>query len=153
MRIILVLAFSYLLFTGCTKPQAAEYLGIQNISIQNFAGNNAQLNLEVKLFNPNKFEIKLWSMEADCMLANKMVGKASVDSLILMPPNQETIIPVSTNIELSEILSNSISLLLGAELIYNVKGTAKAGKGSVKWNIPFNQSGKLDKTVIQKLFR
>jgi len=153
MRYLLTLLISYLLLTGCSKPVAAEYRGIQNISVQNISGDSAQLSLEVTLFNPNKFDIKVWAMKADCMLANKLVGTVNLDTLVVMSANKETTIPVFANIGLSQILSNSISFLLGAELIYSVQGSVKAGKGAVKWNIPFTQSGKMDKSVIQKLFR
>lgn len=153
MRIILGALLSYLLFTGCAKPLAAEYRGVQNIGIQNIQGDSAQLSLEVAMFNPNKFDIKIWSMEADCFVANKLVGKARVDTLIVLPANMEVNIPVMANIGLSPILSNGISLLMGGDLNYSLQGKAKAGKGKIKWNIPFAQSGKLDKSVFQKLFR
>ncbi len=92
-------------------------------------------------------------MKADCFLDNALVGKASLDTLLIMPANQEAAIPISANIGMSQIISNSIRFLLGSELMYSVQGTAKAGKGGIKWNIPFTQSGKLDKSVIKKLFR
>lgn len=153
MRIFLGSILSYLLLTGCVKPLAAEYRGIQNISIQNIQGDSAQLSLEVAMFNPNKFDIKIWSMEADCLLANKLVGKVNLDTLMVIPANKETIIPIVANIGVSQLISNGISFLLGAEMIYSVQGKVKAGKGGIKWNIPFTQTGKLDKSVIQKLFR
>lgn len=153
MRIIFGTLLFYLLLSGCAKPLAAEYRGIQNISIQNIQGDSAQLSLEVAMFNPNKFDIRVWSMEADCVLANKLVGKATLDSLIIIPANKLTSIPVVAKIGVSQLISNGISFLLGADLIYSVQGKVKAGKGGIKWNIPFTQTGKLDKSAIQKLLR
>jgi hypothetical protein len=153
MRILIGILLFYLLLSGCAKPLAAEYRGIQNISIQNIQGDSAQLSLEVSMFNPNKFDIKVWSMEADCLLANKLVGNVNLDTLIVIPASRETAIPVVASIGLSQLISNGISFLLGADLIYSVRGKVKAGKGGIKWNIPFTQTGKLDKSAVQKLFR
>lgn len=153
MRILIIALLPLLLLASCAMPKAAEYRGLQNFDVESLQIDSAVLNLGVKMYNPNKFDVKVWSMKADCLVANDLVGTATLDSLVTLPAMQEACVPLTTKIAVTNILSNGLSFLLGGELTYTVKGTAKAGKGGFKIKIPFSHTGKLDRTSLMKLLR
>jgi hypothetical protein len=64
-----------------------------------------------------------------------------VDTIIKLTPSSLTNIPIEMEMETSPLLSGGLSLLTGGGIPYSISGTTKAGRGGIKWNIPFEQTG------------
>ncbi len=147
---LLFIVFSGILLS-CQKPSAVQYRGIDGLQPKAFDGKNLLMAANVKIYNPNKFEVKVWQVAANCKVNGQPAGTLSLDTLLRLPALTEISIPVEANIDTRPILSNGISLLFGNDIPYSIIGSAKAGKGSFKWTIPFTYDGSLTRKQLESL--
>ena len=136
MAIMLVYALS-----SCSKPQPPQYVGYENFRIEKASLSNSILATNVKLYNPNSYNLQLKSASMDVYFNDKFLGHSSLDSLIILPAKDTAIFPLRMQASAKDILSNSAKLLLNPEVKIRISGNAKAGRGGIFINVPINYEG------------
>jgi LEA14-like dessication related protein len=139
----LLLAIPLLLVVACKSPQPVEMKGVTLQSVKPVGTDLKKVLVAatVKVSNPNPFPIKVWHTDAVCKVNGRTVSAIQVDTLIKLAPSSLTNIPIELELEISPLLSSGLSLLTGAGIPYSISGTTTAGRGGIKWNIPFEQTG------------
>lgn len=138
---VLSIALILLLHSGCSKPQAPQYLGYQNLRLVKADLQNSVVATEVKLYNPNRYALKLKSANVDVYMNNAYLGHTAIDTLISLPGKDTTVVPLQLQANAKDVLSNAFKVLLNPDVKIKITGSAKAGRGSFFLNVPIDYEG------------
>jgi LEA14-like dessication related protein len=136
---LLLLALGF----GCSQPKGLEFTGFRNFNIQPVSFLNSKIGLEIGVFNPNKFDIRVDKVEADISLSGTHVGKYRLDSGFMIPANASFSMPVELNVKNSALVGNALGILSGDSIPYSLSGKVRAGRKIATAEIPFTYSGRL----------
>ena len=147
---IYFLSFIFLA-VGCKQPLAPDYRGIESITITKITLNESRVDANVKLYNPNNFRLKLKHADVKIFANNKYIGRCIIDSTIDIPKMDSFHIPVSVNINLKNIVSNAVQLLLNGEVKVNADGFVRLKKSAIRFKVPvhFEQYERADSLLQQ----
>ncbi|MBL0133813.1 MAG: hypothetical protein IPP79_07310 [Chitinophagaceae bacterium] len=73
-----------LLLFAC-KTKDLEYLSFNNMKMVKLGYPESTVSLEVTCYNPNKFGMRLESMNTDVFINGDFLGKAMIDSMLDVP--------------------------------------------------------------------
>lgn len=130
-----------ILFASCGKPQPPRYIGYQNFRIEKASLSNSVVASDIKLYNPNGYDLKLKSASLDVYFNDKFLGHSSLDSLIVLRAKDTAIFPLRLTASAKDILGNAAKLLLNPDVKIRLTGSAKAGRGSFYINVPIEYEG------------
>lgn len=153
MQKLVNIATLLLLLTACKAPQALQYNSIGAIQVQSIDMQTTDGIVEISFYNPNAFEVQLNRVEAVLSINNQPAGKANMDTLIAMQGLTNSTLPVRIQLNNQLLLGQSMQLLLGGSIPYQIEGFAMAGKKKPRWKIPFSQQGAFTRQMLEKLFR
>ena len=85
--------------------------------------------------------MKLKYGEVDVYLNNRFLGKTILDTLTAIPARDSFLIPVSMKVDMKQVYSNALDILLSNEAIIKLEGFAKLGKGGIFFNLPLKYEG------------
>ncbi len=144
LRLITLAALLFL--ASCSRPLAPEYGGIENFRVNTLGVGESAISADLKYYNPNNFALKLKYGETDVYLNNRFLGKTVLDTLTVIPARDSFFIPVSMKVDMKQVYSNALSILLSNQVQIKLNGYAKMGKGGIYFNLPINYEGtqKLD---------
>ncbi len=129
------------LLASCSKPLPPQYAGYQNFRLEKASLDNTIFASDIKLYNPNSYNLQLKSAALDVYFNDKFLGHSALDSLIVLPAKDTAIFPLRLTASAKDILSNSARLLLNPDVKIRIAGTAKAGRGGFYINVPVNYEG------------
>lgn len=127
---------------GCKKPLIPEYQAFENFSISKMGLSESVVSADLKYYNPNGYALDLKGADLDIRINDRPVGKSVLDTLITIPRQDTFYLPVKMKVNMKQLFSNAISLLMNNEVDVKVNGTVKLGKSGVFFNMPVNYSGK-----------
>lgn len=139
-NVLLCLVLAVLL-AACSKPQPPQYAGYQNFRLEKISLSNPVFASDIKLYNPNKYNLQLKSANLDVYFNDKFLGHSVLDSLIVLPAKDTATFPLRMTASTKEILANSARLLLNPDVKIRVTGSAKAGRGGFFINVPIEYEG------------
>jgi LEA14-like dessication related protein len=131
-----------LLLAGCSKPVAPEYRGLDNLRINQLGIGESAIAADLKYYNPNNFKMKLKYGEMDVYLNDRFLGKTVLDTSTEVPARDSFSIPVSMKVDMKQIYSNALEILMNNEVNIKLDGFAKLGKGAIYFNVPIKYEGK-----------
>ena len=141
MCLLAFVSLCLLLLPGCSRPIAPEYGGIENVRVNSLGIGESAISADLKYFNPNNFTMKLKYGEVDVYLNNRFLGKTILDTLTAIPARDSFLIPVSMKVDMKQVYSNALDILLANEAIIKLEGFAKLGKGGIFFNLPLKYEG------------
>lgn len=150
MAILVVYALS-----SCGKPQPPQYVGYQNFRVEKASLSGSILATDIKLYNPNSYNLQLKSANLDVYFNDKYLGHSALDSLIVLPAKDTTTFPLRMQASAKDIVSNGAKLLLNPTVKIRIAGNAKAGRSGVFINVPINYEGvqRIDLTELIGYYR
>lgn len=86
--------------------------------------------------------MKLKYGELNVYVNSRFIGKTLLDTLTAIPANDSFLIPVSMKVDMKQIYSNALDILLSREADIKLDGFAKLGKAGLYFNVPINYEGK-----------
>lgn len=135
------------LFTACMDYSEVELLGVREARLTRLDAKGLSATITVEVNNPNDFRIKVTNPDVDLFLNDMPIGKAELDSAVVLAPNSTALYAVPLRANFSEG-QGMLPLLLGSAL----SGTMKLGaKGTVEgrahWlrkRFPFEAEHRID---------
>jgi len=127
--------------SSCSKPKPPQYVGYEHFRIEKAGIKNTILATDVKLYNPNGYNLQLKSANLDVYFNDKYLGNSSLDSLITLPAKDTATFPLRMQASAMDILSNGAKLLMNPDVRIKITGNAKAGRGGIFINVPINYEG------------
>lgn len=143
MQLKWLLAAAPLAFLGaCKQPQIPEYQAFENFRINKVGLGESVVSADIKYYNPNHFALQLRGAELDVSINNRYVGRTVLDTLVTIPKLDTFYLPMQMKVDMKQLVSNALSLLINSEIDVKVNGKVKMGKSGVYFNVPVNYQGK-----------
>jgi LEA14-like dessication related protein len=130
------LLFIILLLTACSEPQSFEFKGLQDIQLEKLTMGKNKINANIKYYNPNPFSLVLKQIDCKVLLNNGNFTFFKLDTNFTIPANKEFLIPAQLEFQMSDLVKNSMELLLNKPVKLNIKGNATLSKGIFTKTVP-----------------
>jgi LEA14-like dessication related protein len=130
------LLFIILLFTACSEPQSFEFKGLQDIQLEKLTMGKNKIRANIKYYNPNAFSLVLKQIDCKVLMNNGQFTQLKLDTNFTIPPNKEFLIPAQLEFQMSDLVKNSMELLLNKPVKLNIKGNATLSKGIFTKTVP-----------------
>ena len=130
-----------LIIGSCRTYRAPEFRYVENLTVENIGLNHSTLGMDLRYNNPNRGRVKIKKAEGDAWLDNNYLGHFTLDTLVEVPSESEFVLPVKLELDMEQIIRNSLILAGNKEVPIRIEGTAKLGKSGVYMNYPIRYSG------------
>lgn len=144
--------FCFMIFSvGCKQPLAPDYLGIESVTITKIGINESRVAGSIIFYNPNHFHLQLKHADVTISINDKYAGHCIIDSTVQIPKRDSFLIPVSVNIDLKNIMSNALQLLLNGKVKVNADGFVRLKKSLIGFKVPvhFEEYERVDSLLQQ----
>jgi LEA14-like dessication related protein len=140
--VLLAIPFLALLPAGCKKPEAPLFQGLDNLQVMNPGWKESVISADVKYYNPNNYKLEFRRGELSVFINNHFVGKSVLDSLIEIPKKDSFLIPIAMKVNMRDILSNALEVLMLNEVNIKLDGFVRLGRAGVFIKVPIHYEGK-----------
>ena len=131
-----------ILLTSCANFRDVTFHGVRNVELRKMNGNDIALTIEAEVENPNNYRIKLKDPDVDLWYNGQFVGKAVLDSTVVLDKRSTRIYPVDisadTQGKLGPILLGGLGSLLSGQAELRASGTVKGQVGIISKRFPFD---------------
>ncbi len=86
--------------------------------------------------------MKIKSGEMDVYINDRYIGKTTLDTMTVIPASENFSIPVSMKVDMKQIFSNALDLVLNKEVNIKLAGSAKLSKGAFSFRVPISYEGR-----------
>ena len=128
--------FFMILLSACSEPQSFEFKGLQDIQLDKLTMGKNKIRANVKYYNPNPFSLVLKQIDCKVLLNNGNFTVLKLDTNFTIPANQEFLIPAQLEFQMSDLVKNSMELLLNKPVKLNITGNATLSKGIFTKTVP-----------------
>ena len=117
---------------GCFQYKDVEILGVSKLNVKEISAKAIDVEVEIQINNPNRFDISLEDAELVLFIKSKKIGLATINEKIVLLKKSNDI-----HRFIKELSSETIPLLLGlltkSTIEFGVQGTINAkAKGVIK---------------------
>ena len=130
------LLFFMLLLSACSEPQSFEFKGLEDIQLDKLTMGKNKIKANVKYYNPNAFSLVLKQIDCKVLLNNGNFTVLKLDTNITIAAKKEFLIPAQLEFHMSDLVKNSMELLLNKPVKLNIKGNATLSKGIFTKTVP-----------------
>lgn len=110
---IFVLLGMVVTLQGCFDYEEVQFRGVQDVSVVERTDDVVKLKIDVKVDNPNKFNIKVKKSTMDIYINDKYVGKTHLDDKLVIKKNSEEVYGVVLRANPKDILKAAMGSLGG----------------------------------------
>ena len=130
------LLFFMLFMSACSEPQSFEFKGLQDIQLDKLTMGKNKIKANVKYYNPNPFSLVLKQIDCKVLLNNGNFTVLKLDTNFTIPANKEFLVPAQFEFQMTDLVKNSMELLLNKPVKLNIKGNATLSKGIFTKTVP-----------------
>mgnify|MGYP005999535615 CR=1 FL=1 len=137
-----ILLFCSLVLSSCFEYEDVNFKGMQGFNIEERTDDHILLRIDLKVDNPNKYNIKIKKSALDIYLNGKFVGKTKMKKKIVLKKKTEDVYPVYLKTSGQDILKGamtSLGSLLGGKINIGLKGDVKASVYGVGKKFPIDE--------------
>ena len=141
LRIGLITLFSVVFLTSCFDYEDVDFKGVQNIELEDRSGGIITLRMDMKVNNPNNYNIKIKKSSLDVFVNGSKVGKTKMKNNIVLKKNHQDVYPLYLTLSEKELKSSalsSIGSLLTGRMKVRIKGEIKAKVYGVGKKVPID---------------
>jgi LEA14-like dessication related protein len=138
-----------LLFIACSVPKPVEYRSFKNFSVQKIGFAASTIKMELVYFNPNNFGLALKNTDIDIFINDVFLGHSTQDYQIFIPKKEEFSMPLSMELDMKNILRNSMNALLSNQVKVKITGSVKVGKANTFISFPVMYEGNQQFSLFQ----
>lgn len=131
-RGLLVLFSMLAMLSSCLKYEEVKVLGVEDVAVKKFSAKSVELEVSVKIKNPNNYKISIVGSDLDLYINRNKAGKAKIMDKIVIPKHSEEIHSFIVQANYKEVMAGLkggiFSILTGGSVPLRIKGkiTAKA---------------------------
>jgi LEA14-like dessication related protein len=139
-----ILAFAFaVVFASCRQPKNLVYQQVQHVKMNGLGLDNSGITMDVKLYNPNRYGIRVKNADVDIYVNQSYVGKMLIiNGNYLIPRTDTFLLPVKVDVDIKNVLPNALRLLFDKTVLVKVTGKIKAGKHGLYVSVPINYEGR-----------
>jgi len=128
--------FLMIFLSACSEPQSFEFKGLQDIQLDKLTMGKNKIRANVKYYNPNAFSLVLKQIDCKVLLNNGNFTVLKLDTNFTIPAKKEFLIPAQFEFQMSDLVKNSMELLLNKPVKLNITGNATLSKGIFTKTVP-----------------
>jgi LEA14-like dessication related protein len=128
--------FLMLLLSACSEPKSFVFKGLQDIQLEKLTMGKNKIRANIKYHNPNAFSLVLKQIDCKVLMNNGQFTQLKLDTNFTIPPNKDFLIPAQLEFQMSDLVKNSMELLLNKPVKLNIKGNATLSKGIFTKTVP-----------------
>ena len=133
-----------LLASSCRHPKELVYKDIQHFKLQNAGVQQSGVSLDIRMYNPNSYSMKLKNADVDVFINGTLLGKMCVNNQCSVPGLDTFLLPVTLNVDMKNVLPNALQMFLKSDVDIKLAGTIRAGRRGIYLKVPVNYEGKQD---------
>jgi LEA14-like dessication related protein len=124
---------------SCRQPEAPEYLGFRDFSVDNFSMDSALLHTQLAFYNPNTFVMELKRGDVNVYLDDKLANHYILDSTINIPKRDTFFVPLNLRVSPKLLIGSAISMLMNNNKIkVRMVGSIRVKRGGIGFTVPIN---------------
>ncbi len=127
-----------LLFSACHSPKDLEFREFKNLRLQKLGFSSTQLKVDLVYYNPNNMSLELNRTDLDVYLGNTYFGHSAQNVQVKIPNRKLFIVPLVVDVDMKNLLKNSLTTLLKKEVTIRVVGKIRIGKAGVFKTFPLD---------------
>jgi LEA14-like dessication related protein len=140
----ILLLLLILLVTSCRAPRELVYQNIQNFGISQSPSHTTLVSMDIRLYNPNNYALKLKKADVEVFINNNLVGKLNARSGCTLSGCDTASVPVTLEVDMKTVLPNMLQFILNSEVDIRLSGKIKAGRHGIYVSVPVSYEGKQD---------
>lgn len=129
LRIGIITLISFVFLTSCFDYEDVEFKGVQNVGIEGRSEGNITLRIDMKVNNPNNYNIKIKKSALDVYVNGSRVGRTKMKNNIVLKKNYQEVYPLYLSLSEKELKSSALSTIgsfLKGSMKVRIKGDIKA---------------------------
>jgi len=129
LRIGIITLFSIVFLTSCFDYEDVDFRGVQNVGIEDRSGGNITVRIDMKVNNPNNYNIKIKKSALDVFVNGSKIGKTKMKKSIVLKKNTEDVYPLYLTLNEKDLRGSaiaSIGSILSGSMKIRIKGDIKA---------------------------
>jgi len=138
---ILSILLSLSLFS-CIDYKEVEVKEVSNIRVKKFTTENIQIEVTMKISNPNNYKISVVDSDLELHIKSKKIGAANIKGKIVLPKKSVENHKIVIETGLADMLSGAIPVLVGLvfdqSIELEINGNIKARAKSLSKTFPVN---------------
>lgn len=144
MRSLFILLLTAPLFVSCFSYKDVSFKGVDNYKIGKIQDGELSFGFDVKLENPNKYNIKIKPTDLQVFIGDRELGIARLDKKLKIKKNSSASYPVMINARLKNLAGAGMGAIL--ELATKKSADVRI-KGPVKGSVHgFTRKMEIDET-------
>jgi LEA14-like dessication related protein len=134
---ISISAFMIILCNSCGGIKDLEFKDYKNFKLEKAGFNKTTISVDLVYYNPNPFGLELKNTDLDIYINDNLLGHSSQEVQIQIPKRQQFTLPLKIDVDMKNILKNSLTALLNKEVNIKATGKIKVGKANIYKTLPF----------------
>lgn len=134
---ILVISFT---LTSCFKYEDVVMKEVTNVSVNSFSANNIEIQVDMRIINPNNYKISIVDSDLELFVKNKKVGTSKIKDKIELPKNSDQTHQIVVVTNVGDMIGSAIpvilSVLFDETVDLQIKGEIKARAKSLSKSFP-----------------
>ena len=126
------------LLVSCGPPKALEYREFKNFTIEKLGFSASSVKMDLVYFNPNNYGLQLKRTDLDIYINDIFMGHTSQEYQITIPRKEEFSIPLQMDVDMQNLLKNSLNVMMKNQVTVKLTGSVKVGKANVFISFPVN---------------
>lgn len=129
LRIEIITLISFVFLTSCFDYEDVEFRGVQNVGLEGRSEGNITLRIDMKVNNPNNYNIKIKKSALDVYVNGSKVGRTKMKNNITLKKNYQEVYPLYLSLSEKELKSSALSTIgsfLKGSMKVRIKGDIKA---------------------------
>ncbi len=127
---------SLLCLGACVTPKNLEFKGVESLKIEKASFGKNVFVSTFSYYNPNHFNLVLKKLDCSIYLNDQFFTQYTLDASYPITANANFSLPATMEIDLSQLLKNSVDLLLNKPFKISIKGNATISKGWITRTVP-----------------
>jgi LEA14-like dessication related protein len=148
MKYILPL-YCLICLSSCISLKPVEFQGIDSFQIIDQTDTTANVDIEVKIKNPNNYKLVVKKVDLDATLNKKLVGKINHKVKLTIPKNSEESYTLHLAADLKQLRAMIPTLIFTNTALVNIKGDIKARALMIPKKIKLDVTQKVSRDDIK----
>ena len=135
-----IIVLFVLTLPSCHRPQTPEFISYDGLKIEKLGFKSTSIKANLHFFNPNNWGLLLQTTDLDIYVNETFLGHSSQNLGLKVPKKGAFMVPLIMEVDMKNLIKNSISSVLNKSVIIRVKGKITAGKGKIYLTLPVDFS-------------
>ena len=138
---LITILLSLSLFS-CTGFKDLEFKEYKDLKLENVGFSKTTLSLKLVYYNPNNFGLELNHTEMELFINDNDLCHVDQNVQVRIHKRDALDVPIKVDIDMKNIIKNSLIGLFNKEVEIRAKGKIKAGKANIFKVVPFEYKTK-----------